>query len=160
MKHVTTNIPSCFGIVWIIALSRIIWRDLPVDIWDVTKILISQHFPCNVLAEFHHLLPNVSKECIAGSSTDQHNCVDSVFPKIHCHGRTQSNQVCTDVLFFYSKSVLSYCYHSIPEGISDILQWDMSHGTADHDGQNWQIIQRTRVASNLFDNSSCCSYWA
>ena len=63
--HVTTNVPSCFGIVWIVALTRIISRESPVNVRDVTKILILDHFLRDVLAEFHYLFLYVSQKCIA-----------------------------------------------------------------------------------------------
>ncbi len=59
MKHVTPNIPSCFSIVWIVALSRIISQDSSVNVRDVAKVLIREHFLCNILAEFLHLFANI-----------------------------------------------------------------------------------------------------
>jgi hypothetical protein len=98
-RHVTTNIPSCFGIVWIVLLPRIISWDSSVDVWGVKTVLICEHFLCYVLAELYDLFADVSQECIAWQTSNEHDGEDGTFSQVHCHGRTRSNQVRSNSVF-------------------------------------------------------------
>jgi hypothetical protein len=117
---VPTNISPCFGIVRVVALPSFFKQDPLVDFWYVSVILESQHFLCNVLTKFHHLFVNILQKGIAGPSSYQHDCVNRAFPQIHCHGHSQSDRVCANLLLLDSKSILSNCFHSILESIDHI----------------------------------------
>ncbi len=46
-------------------LPRIISQELSVNVRDVAKVLVCQHFSCNVLVEFYYLLADILQEGIA-----------------------------------------------------------------------------------------------
>ncbi len=63
--RVATNISSCLGVFRMIPDSWVIWGNSGVGIWNVPEILAGKHSLCHILAEFHHLFPNVVEEGIA-----------------------------------------------------------------------------------------------
>jgi hypothetical protein len=60
--HVATKISSCLGVFSMIPDSWVIWGNSGVCIWDVPEILAGEHSLCHILAEFHHLFPDVAEE--------------------------------------------------------------------------------------------------
>jgi hypothetical protein len=89
--QVTTNIPSCFGIVRVIS-GLGLFRCCPsLNSRDVPEVLAREHSLCHILTEFHHLLLIVPKEGIARPLSDKHDQENWAFAKMHCHGCIQFN---------------------------------------------------------------------
>ncbi len=58
-RRISTNASPCFGIVRIIANSRVICRYPVVVVWNVLVILEVQHLLGHIVAKLHDLFANV-----------------------------------------------------------------------------------------------------
>ena len=92
-----------------------------MNVRDVTKVLICEHFLCDVLAELHDLFADVSQKGITRPTSYEHDGEYGTFAEIHCHGHAQSNQVRSNFVFCDAESVLSDCFHSISECVDEVL---------------------------------------
>jgi hypothetical protein len=111
--RVTTNVFSRFGVVRVVSDGRVIRGRSCVDVWDMSEVLARKHFLGNVLTEFHYLFSDVSKECVAGPATNQHDHEDWAFSEVHCHGRARSNRVCANVFLVEAKPGFPNCAHRV-----------------------------------------------
>ncbi len=119
--QVTTNVSFRFGVVWVILDARVIRGYSHVDVWNVPEVLAREHFLGHVLTEFHYLFLNVMEKCVAGPAIKLYDHEYWAFSEIHCHGRTRSNQVCTNAFLVESKYGFFNCTHPVSQCVDHVV---------------------------------------
>ena len=76
LRRVASNISHHLGVGTMVALPGIfVWYRTRCNVWNRSKRSMCQHFLCNVLQELLDLFLNITQECVARPSADEHDCV-------------------------------------------------------------------------------------